>query len=283
MNATNGEIQSFHFFPNLPIELRCKVWHRILRLFPRIIEVRPNTTAEAWNPLTTKYHVQTTSPIVPLSINHEAREELLPFYTALSSDVSLNLIPDSDNCAPNTANRLMVNFEADTIYFNVAWYTNERVPYLSFVQRLFQDFEQDKWLVRRVAVPLGSEFIRPELLFVILEEVKTGQDRTETVERSVICMFNGLEEFIMVTEQRHLKVGMKLAALVENGKSARQEISQSAKGQEGQLLHEWRVPKIKFCSTIGEPVKVRNVDSRSSYLERVYGHDFVKRFMATHD
>ncbi|KAB8295009.1 hypothetical protein EYC80_006956 [Monilinia laxa] len=280
-------MQTFHFFPNLPIELRRKVWHRTLNLFPRIIEVRPNTTAETWNPLTTKHHVQATSPLVLLSINHEAREELIPFYTALSSDVSLNLIPDSDKNARNTANRPLVNFKVDTIYFNVAWYTTEKVPYLSFVQRLFQNFEQDKQLVRRVAVPIGSEFIRPDLLSTLLEEVNSGQDQPGNIESSVICRFKGLEEFIMVTEQRHLKVGMKLVAFLDRGKSGHRGISQSLNGQEfeGQLLQEWRVPKIKFCSTIGEPVKQRNVDSRirSSYLERVYGHDFVERFMTTHD
>ncbi|QSZ36624.1 hypothetical protein DSL72_006504 [Monilinia vaccinii-corymbosi] len=283
-NAPNEEMQSFHLFPNLPFELRRKVWRRTLRLFPRIIEVRPRTSNTAWDPLTTKHHVRATSPLILLSINHEARKELLPFHTALSSDVSLHPPPDSDKPSPNTsAKPLLVNFEVDAIYFNVAWDSTEAVPYLSFVQRLFHDFEQDKQLLRRLAVPGDSQFIRIDLLFTIFGELNDFQDGSANVEESVICKFDGLEELILVTEQRHLRVDMQLVALVENGEFADSEISRNLKDWEGQLMQGWRVPRITSCSTVAEQVKGRRVESQSSYLERVYGPDFVERFMATHD
>ncbi|KAI9641981.1 hypothetical protein NHQ30_009851 [Ciborinia camelliae] len=282
MDANNEETQTFHLFPDLPLELRRKIWRRTLPLFPRIIEVRPRTTpTEAWNPLTTKHHVRATAPRILLSINREARQELLPFHTALSSNVSLNQIPDSDSATPNlSAKPPMVNFEVDTIYFNVAWSTTESVPYLSFVQRLFQNFEKDKRRVRRLAVDYNSELVRFNLLVDILGEDNTGQDDTEYIQKSVVCKFDDLAELSIVLEQRHLRVKNKLIGLVEDKILKDPEVLQNLKDCEGQLKQGWRIPKIWFCSTVAVPIEKQRVESQSSYLERIYGSAFVERFMA---
>ncbi|KAF7952226.1 uncharacterized protein EAE97_001723 [Botrytis byssoidea] len=159
MKKANGAENTFHRFPDLYPEVRYQIWHYTLALFPRIIEVRPRTTpTEAWDPLTTKHHVRVTAPIVLLQINHEARELLLPFYTLLSSDVILTPIFHHHRASPNPHEKPpMVNFDTDTIYFSVAWSTTEKIPYLSFIQRLFRNFDQDKKRVRRLAVDNSSE------------------------------------------------------------------------------------------------------------------------------
>ncbi|KAF7954382.1 hypothetical protein EAE96_005506 [Botrytis aclada] len=159
MMASNEAENTFHCFPKLIPELRFKIWRYTPALFPRIIEVRPRTTpTEAWNPFTTRHHVRVTAPITLLQINHEARELLLPFYTLLSSDATLAQISQHHLASPNPHEKPpMVNFDADTIYFSVAWSTTEEIPYLSFIQRLFQNFDQDKQRVRRLAVDNSSE------------------------------------------------------------------------------------------------------------------------------
>ncbi|KAF7889759.1 uncharacterized protein EAF02_002174 [Botrytis sinoallii] len=159
MRAANGAENTFHGFPDLYLELRHQIWRYTPALFPRIIEVRPRTTpTEAWDPLTTKHHVRVTAPIALLQINHEARELLLPFYTLLSSDVTLTQISKYHLASPSPHEKPpMVNFDTDTIYFSVAWSTTEEIPYLSFIQRLFQNFDQDKQRVRRLAVDNFSE------------------------------------------------------------------------------------------------------------------------------
>ncbi|TGO58779.1 hypothetical protein BCON_0051g00190 [Botryotinia convoluta] len=159
MRVSNEAENIFHCFPDLFPELRYKIWRYTPTLFPRIIEVRPRTTpTEAWDPLTTKHHVRVTAPIALLQINHEARELLLPFYTLLSSDVTLTQISQYHLASPNHHEKPpMVNFDTDTIYFSVAWSTTEEIPYLSFIQRLFQNFDQDKQRVRRLAVDNSSE------------------------------------------------------------------------------------------------------------------------------
>lgn len=273
-------MQDFYLFPNLPLELRRKIWHCSLRLFPRIIEVRPRTTpTEAWDPLTTKHHVRATSPLVLLSINKEARKELLPFYTELSSDVSLNLILDSDEDSPSVSTMPpMVNFEIDAIYFNVAWDTTEAVPYLSFVQRLFEDFKQDKQLVRRLAVDKDSEILRFDFFARLFMEVGDGKDEVAIVDESAVREFNALEELVIVMEQTHLRVDTKLVALVDTYSGVDPNMLHNAKHREGQLLQGWRVPKMRFCSTVAERVVKEGVKSQGSYLERVYGPAFVQRF-----
>ncbi|TGO39795.1 hypothetical protein BHYA_0048g00600 [Botrytis hyacinthi] len=159
MKTANGAEITFHRFPDLYLELRYQIWRYTPFLFPRIIEVRPWTTpTEAWDPLTTKHHVRATAPIAVLQINHEARELLLPFYTLLSSDVTLTQISKYHLASPNPHDKPpMVNFDTDTIYFSVAWSSTEEIPYLSFIQRLFQNFDQDKKRVRRLAVDNSSE------------------------------------------------------------------------------------------------------------------------------
>ncbi|TGO23094.1 hypothetical protein BPAE_0144g00140 [Botrytis paeoniae] len=159
MRASYEAENTFHCFPDLFPELRYKIWRYTPVLFPRIIEVRPRTTpTEAWDPLTTKHHVRVTAPIALLQLNHEARELLLPFYTLLSSDVTLTQISQYHLASPNPHEKPpMVNFDTDTIYFSVAWSTTEEVPYLSFIQRLFQNFDQDRQGVRRLAVDNSSD------------------------------------------------------------------------------------------------------------------------------
>ncbi|KAF7908499.1 uncharacterized protein EAF01_004254 [Botrytis porri] len=159
MRGSNEAEDSFHCFPDLYPELRYQIWRHTPALFPRIIEVRPCTTpTEAWDPITTKHHVRVTAPIVLLQINREARELLLPYYTLLSSDVTFTPISHYHLASPNPHEKPpMVNFDTDTLYFSVAWSTTEKIPYLSFIQRLFQNFDQDKQRVRRVAVDNSSK------------------------------------------------------------------------------------------------------------------------------
>lgn len=159
MRAANETENTFHCFPDLYTELRYQIWRYTPALFPRIIEVRPRTTStEAWDPLTTKHHVRVTAPIAILQVNQEARELLLPFYTLLSSDVTLTQISKYHSASPNPHDKPpMINFDTDTIYFSVAWSTTEEIPYLSFIQRLFQNFDQDKQRVRKLAVDNSSK------------------------------------------------------------------------------------------------------------------------------
>ncbi|ESZ96594.1 hypothetical protein SBOR_3016 [Sclerotinia borealis F-4128] len=248
-NTTKGlkrETQTFHHFLDLPLEIRRKIWRRALRLFPRIIEVRPRLTpTRAWDPLTTKHHVRATAPIVLLAINHEVRKELLPFYTTLSSDVSLNHIPDSDSdlrsVSPDpSAKPPLVNFEIDIIYFNVAWSTSERIPYLSFVKRLFEDFKHAKQFVRRLAVCYK---LAPETFWL-----SHSQDIIK--EESVIFQFVGLEELAIIASQTHLRTDKKLVGLADVSED--DPFRANNKGGIERLVRnkEWTVPVIRLCDTV---------------------------------
>ncbi|KAF7870378.1 hypothetical protein EAF04_004124 [Stromatinia cepivora] len=286
MNALNERTQTFDIFPDLPLELRLKIWRRTPHLFPRIIEVRPRITpTEAWNSLTTKHHVRVTAPLILLQINREARKELLPFYTQLSSDVRLNLILDTDSVSPDPHEKPpLVNFATDTIYFNVTWSTGEEIPYFSFIQRLFQDFHKDKRLVRRMAVGIFSKLAKT-LRDIVLWKIcnPEGGDTIYAVRKSALLEFNDLEELVLINESNHLRAEMGLIALVDDeGSNDRYKIVPEMKEFEGEIMLGWKVPKIRTCSTVAAPVDNREIESQSSYLRRVYGGAFVDRFMDRH-
>lgn len=280
VNAINEEMQTFHLFPNLPVELRRKIWRRTPPLFPRIIEVRPRRDpGQPWDLLTTKHHVKATAPLVLLSINKEAREELLTFYTALSSDVTRKKITNLDLACPNPHEKPpMVNFDADSIFFNVAYEIFEKAPYLSFVRRLFQNFDQDKRRVRKLALNFSKSFTGD----VVIWTTQNIDADMANVIGSLLhpCFhFNGLEELVHVVEHNHMRVDMNLVAF-EDHAVQNHGMLDKFRGQEGQYEKEWRVPKIRYCITVAAPVDNRRIESQRSYLKRVYGEAFVEGFGA---
>lgn len=202
MEASNEGTKVFHRFPKLPLELRRRIWRFTPPLFPRVIEVRARTTDQAWDPLTTRHHVVVSGPLVLLSINYEARQELLQFYTTLSSNVTLNPITNPGTTSQDISTEPpRVNLGVDTIYFKSQWNSNEDIPYLSFVQRLFEDFERDRLLVRKLAVPYNSDMFTLGMLPFIDPFI----DDYKSVPKYVIFQFNGLEKVAIICKQRYLQ------------------------------------------------------------------------------
>ncbi|CAD6444504.1 94a0fa6d-f3a2-4f05-b335-dfe5e47266f9-CDS [Sclerotinia trifoliorum] len=286
MNALNERTQTFDIFPDLPLEIRLKIWRHTPHLFPRIIEVRPYLSpTKAWDPLTTKHHVRATTPLILLQINREARRELLPFYTRLSSDVRLNLILDADSASVGLHEKPpWVNFAVDTLYFNTIWSTGEEVQYFSFVQRLFQDFHRDKQLVRRIAVGIFSELAKA-FHDIVLRNIYNpdGTDAIYMFPKPTLLEFKDLEQLVLINESNHLRAERRLIALEDDESyDDRYTIVPELKKIEDERMLGWKVPKIRICSTVAAPVDNQEMESQSSYLRRVYGEDFVDRFMAPH-
>jgi hypothetical protein len=74
---------TFTVFPQLPLELRSKVWRFALLLFPRVIELKSIKPANGLDKNTRPWWIAypTSKPIL-LSINRESRRILLPYYSA---------------------------------------------------------------------------------------------------------------------------------------------------------------------------------------------------------
>ncbi|APA11762.1 predicted protein [Sclerotinia sclerotiorum 1980 UF-70] len=220
MNTLKEKTQTFDIFPDLPLEIRLKIWRCTPHLFPRIIEIRPRLTpTKAWDPLTTKHHIRATEPLILLQINREARNELLPFYTRLSSDVELNLIFDADSASIDLHEKPpLVNFAVDTLYFDTIWSTGEEVQYFSFVQRLFQDFHRDKQLVRRIAVWITSELVTTLRDFILWAYYNPQATKSISAfgKPPALSEFKDLEELVLINMMNHLRAEMRLTALVDD-------------------------------------------------------------------
>lgn len=280
MKTSNEAEKTFRCFPDLFPELRSKIWRYTPALFPRIIEVRPRTTpTEAWDPLTTKHHVRVTAPIALLQINHEARELLMPLYTLLSSDVTLTQISNHHLASPNPHEKPpMVNLDTDTIYFSIAWGTTEEVPYLSFIQRLFQNFDQDKQRVRRLAVDNSSRLsnlIDYPFNLRYFDDIWGASESCSLNMNSALLEFKNLDELVIVVERTHLRADVVLVCFMNLGNASIGRGEEyidilRALGTEG-----WKIPQISICTTHVVPVNNRKMESQRAYLERVYGKAFV--------
>ncbi|KAH9224745.1 hypothetical protein DL95DRAFT_400060 [Leptodontidium sp. 2 PMI_412] len=100
---------TFTGFPQLPIEIRLRIWHCTLQLFIRVIEVDPGDNQHSpGTPLTVT--LTPDSPPTLLKINRECRSEFLhlyqiPFFHQWTQDSNYN--------------KLLVNFSSDILYLKL--------------------------------------------------------------------------------------------------------------------------------------------------------------------
>ncbi|KAH7417829.1 hypothetical protein BKA64DRAFT_180272 [Cadophora sp. MPI-SDFR-AT-0126] len=71
ISSTSNSVKMFTIFPNLPSELRIKIWQQAC--YPRIVTLTYTTATSSFT--------STTPPPTLLSVNHESRHEALRIYT----------------------------------------------------------------------------------------------------------------------------------------------------------------------------------------------------------
>jgi hypothetical protein len=109
-NCSITMAQIFTLFPRLPPELRLRIWNQGFPFFPRVIEVTSQFLNSDISVPNRKWSAMASSILTLLQINHEARNELLPRYSAPFSLRNLD---------PYSPAFLLINYEIDTIYFRV--------------------------------------------------------------------------------------------------------------------------------------------------------------------
>jgi hypothetical protein len=119
---------TFIFFSLLPTELRLKVWNHACSLFPRVIEAAPQILNSVYPEQYRRWRAMASTILTLLQVNHEARYELLPRYSAPFSLRKLN---------PYHPAFLLINHEIDTLYFRVGEMSLFRRE--MFFQDLFED------------------------------------------------------------------------------------------------------------------------------------------------
>ncbi|KUJ23492.1 uncharacterized protein LY89DRAFT_680236 [Mollisia scopiformis] len=102
----------FEYFPDLPLELRQKIWKHAIPLFPRIVMFDLSDSnrnrAMIYTPSTQdKWVVSVSSPATLLNVCHEAREEILQYYDTPLVDHGTTLRP---SC-------ILINLEIDLLFF----------------------------------------------------------------------------------------------------------------------------------------------------------------------
>jgi hypothetical protein len=103
-SATQTPLSSFHLFPQLPLELRLKVWRYLIDQ-PRVLKLIACKSFNQTSPSFTSRWVSLNHPVpVPLRICQECREEALK---------SLQLAFGSWFCHAN----IYINFSLDTVRF----------------------------------------------------------------------------------------------------------------------------------------------------------------------
>ena len=105
-DSTENSIVCFHHFPQLPLELRRKIFDHALPLFERIVEVEPIYHAIAARKALQYVRIRVSSGPTLLQINHETREELVKHYSCPFS------IEIGDVAS------LMINWRFDKLFMN---------------------------------------------------------------------------------------------------------------------------------------------------------------------
>ncbi|KAL5317405.1 hypothetical protein ACEPPN_014500 [Leptodophora sp. 'Broadleaf-Isolate-01'] len=92
---------TFTLYPNLPLELRFKIIHHAIPLFPRILQVTGNATVEH------DYDVLPTSITTLLQIDYTIRKEVIRYYSAPFTFTSIS---------GRHVEGLRINWDIDTLY-----------------------------------------------------------------------------------------------------------------------------------------------------------------------
>jgi hypothetical protein len=163
VTQANANYLQFSLFPQLPIELRLKIWRETLP-GPRIVEL-PSVNIHqrsGWSPVL-------AGPIA-LQINRESREQTLSFYKLCFS--SLN------HTSPGT----YINFTVDTVFmarntFGMGAINDFLAPMLAQFGDKIQDLALDSHIWSRENV-LEALFVLPKLkwLGITCQHVQTYPD-----------------------------------------------------------------------------------------------------------
>jgi hypothetical protein len=124
--------QTFTLFPQLPPELRLKIWNDALHFFPRIIEVTPQHLNPDAAVQYKKWNAMASTIPTLLQVNREARYELLPQYPAPFACPTLG---------PYSSASLLLNYKLDTVYFRIDLMTE--VSRERFFEHIFGDAESE--------------------------------------------------------------------------------------------------------------------------------------------
>jgi hypothetical protein len=198
---------SFTLFPNLPTELRLKIWRHALPLFLRILEAKhhPSSTTTQKSRILV-WNIKPTAKMILLSINRESRNELMRFYaTPFNPDT---VFPSNISC-------LHFSYKIDTLFLDITdlCYLWPRIyTFTQLLESIFgASFPEAQRELRSLA---GSEDFWDTIVLQKLES-----------EGKVLENFVSLKENIVVFEQGILDGDDRLVRFedVENSEWAGEE------------------------------------------------------------
>jgi hypothetical protein len=137
----SGRPAKFHLFPQLPVELRVKIWHMAIE--SRIIRL---TTAQVSN--RHAWIAKASSPSNLLSVNQEARCEflkrcILPFSTRVFTIGKTSVIH---------ANDLHFNLDHDLIYVDLRYSNDFRATFQELFETIFKRSAISEFPLRKLAI-----------------------------------------------------------------------------------------------------------------------------------
>lgn len=141
--STNGHFPRFVRFQDVPEEIRLKIW--LYTIQPRVVDLVVSRHRRGW---TLK---STSPPPAALSICHESRSAVYPYYSALDFKTSNITDPEDDMKDPiDIAPYILFNFALDIVSF----------PYLPQTQKDMPASAHDLCLKIEFARELGPGFRR---------------------------------------------------------------------------------------------------------------------------
>lgn len=182
MDLPNTDIEifdTFHCFPQLPAEIRLKIWAFTFP-GPRVAEVSWSASSESWNSVPESHNVACSSSLV----NHEARHEFLLSWRPL-----FLRDPASDAIAVEYFNPAI-----DTLYIGAGW---------------TEGFEENSSFTENACRALSELWCTPQLRSLACEirewengTPRVGRDgrripRSPEWESDILSLFPALESFVI--------------------------------------------------------------------------------------